>query len=143
MPLTDFGEPARKGLFSPESEKRMANSLALSEHSKGDLAAKWHRAEKTLKNMREQTKHAAKLGTHGIMTAAGGVAAGVLQVKMPMIPGTNIPSDIAIGSACVLAAMLDLADGFDEQLNAFGSGLLAVGAARETVNVLNKPAATT
>lgn len=117
----------------------MSTSLAIAkEHSKTDLATKWKNAENKLKSIRESTKHAAKLGTHGVLTAAGGVAAGVLQVKMPMIPGTNIPSDLAIGAGCVLASMLDLADGYDDQLNSFGSGLLAVAAARETVAILNK-----
>lgn len=118
----------------------MANttSIIAAEHSKHDLAAKWKAAETKLKSIKEHTKHAAKLGTHGVLTAAGGVAAGVLQVKMPVIPGTNIPSDVAIGAGCVLAAMLDLADGFDDQLNAFGSGMLAVAAARETATILQK-----
>jgi hypothetical protein len=117
----------------------MAHELAIAkEHSKTDLASKWQSAERKLKSIRESTKHAAKLGTHGVLTAAGGVAAGVLQVKMPVLPGTNIPSDLAIGAGCVLASMLDLADGYDEQLNSFGSGLLAVAAARETVTILNK-----
>jgi len=71
-----------------------------------------------------------------LLTVGGGAAAGVLSVKMPKIPGTQLDSDVAIGTACVLLALMDVADGYDAELNAFGSGLLAAAAARETATHL-------
>lgn len=61
--------------------------------------------------------------------AAGGAGAGFLRVKLPNIPGTKVPSDVAIGTGLVLAATLDLAGEASDELLAFGGGMLAAGTA--------------
>lgn len=122
----------------------MATNIAtLQQESKHELAAQLARAKAALSSMRESTKHAAKLGTAAVLTAVGGAAAGVLAVKMPTIAGGKVPTDFAIGTLLVGLAAADMFDGYDEQLNALGAGLLAAAAARETqTHMLAKAAAT-
>lgn len=110
----------------------MTSMAALASESKHELVSQLARAKAALANAREATRHAAKLGTTAVLTAAGGVAAGVLAVKMPTILGGKVPTDFAVGTVLVGLAAADMFDGYDEQLNAIGSGLLAAAAARET-----------
>jgi hypothetical protein len=113
-------------------QKHMNNVAALAQESKHELASQLARARAALSNMRETTKHAARLGTNAVMTAVGGAAAGVLAVKLPTILGGKVPTDFAIGTVLVGLAAADMFDGYDEQLNSLGAGLLAAAAARET-----------
>ena len=104
----------------------------LSDMSKTELAEKFVSLKNSVARIKAGTKHAARLGTTAVLTTAGGVTAGVLSVKLPTLMGGKIPTDFALGVVCVALAALDVADGYDDQLNAFGAGLLAAGAARET-----------
>jgi hypothetical protein len=114
----------------------MADTAALAATPKNELVHKFQRLQNTVKAARVQGQRVAKLGADSLLTVAGGATAGVLSIKMPKFPGTQIDADVAIGSACVLAALFDVADGYDAELNAFGSGLLAAAAARETATHL-------
>jgi len=109
---------------------------ALAELPKNELVQKLNRLQSSVKAARVHGQRVAKLGADSLLTVGGGAAAGVLSVKMPKIPGTQLDSDVAIGTACVLLALMDVADGYDAELNAFGSGLLAAAAARETATHL-------
>lgn len=90
-----------------------------------------------LARVREETQRATKLGVTSLATAAGGAAAGVLARKLPTMPGINMPSDFVLGTACVAAAMLDAGGDYNEELAAFGGGLLAVAASREVAKVVD------
>ena len=103
----------------------------LADMSKTELAEKFVSLKNSVARIKAGTKHATRLGTCAMLTAAGGAAAGVLSVKMPTLMGGKIPTDFALGVVCVALAALDVADGYDDQLNAFGSGLIAAGTARE------------
>lgn len=121
----------------------MATSLSIAnlrDLSKEELAAQLARARAFIKSGREHGKRATRLGFIGLATAGGGVAAGVLAMKMPKLPGplSALDSDLAIGGALQLAAFLDLGDQYNDQLNAFGAGLVAAGLARETQALLLK-----
>lgn len=113
-------------------------AVALSETSKTELAHKLERAKATLKSMRSHGQRVAKLGTDALLTAAGGAAAGALMVKMPKLPGTQVDSDLAIGTICCLLAFADVADGMNAELNALGGGMVAVAVAREVQKMLIK-----
>lgn len=89
-----------------------------------------------MKTMKAHTQRATRLGADALLTVAGGAAAGALAVKMPNFPGTQISSDLVIGTAMCLAAMADFADGYDAELNAMGAGLLAAATAREVQTAL-------
>jgi hypothetical protein len=88
-------------------------------------------------HLKEDAKRIAQLGTASALTVAGGAAAGVLAVKMPKLPGTEIQSDVALGSACVGVALMGWGDKYAEQLCSLGAGMLAVVAARETQKALS------
>jgi len=83
-----------------------------------------------LARVREQAKKTAKLGTQGVLMAAGGAGAGALRAKLPNIPGTSIPTDMAVGVALTTLAAFDAFDGVNEEVLAIGGGMLAVATAR-------------
>ncbi|HEX7273131.1 MAG TPA: hypothetical protein VF420_13370 [Casimicrobiaceae bacterium] len=86
---------------------------------------------------REIAKRGARLGLNSITTAAGGVAAGFFDVKYPYLPGTQVPTSMALGVALLGAAAADMFDSENnERVGAFASGLLAVVAARQTSHML-------
>src|SRR5687768_3544400 len=109
----------------------MSSPVVLSDVSKSELASKLERYRNAIKGMKAHTQRATRLGADALLTVAGGAAAGALAVKLPMFPGTQINTDLVVGSLLCLAAMADMADGYDAELNAFGSGLLAAATARE------------
>jgi uncharacterized protein with ACT and thioredoxin-like domain len=114
----------------------MVNVQALAATPKDELVQQVVRMKNFIKNekVRQHTGRVARLTADSVLTVAGGVAAGVLSVKMPKVMG--IDTDVALGSLCVFGALLDMADGYDSELNALGSGLLAAAAARETATHL-------
>lgn len=95
------------------------------------------RAKHALANVREQAEHAVSLGTTALLTSAGGAGAAVLDVKMPKIPGTEVDSKLAVGSAFCAMALFDMGGEYSEQLNAIGSGMLAVSAYDAAKKALN------
>lgn len=96
------------------------------------------RLETSLKNIKAKGREVARQGTSSVMTVAGGVAAGVLAAKLPLIPNTNLPSDAVVGTALVGLGLAGMAGEFDDQVIATGSGMLAVAAARETQKAMAK-----
>lgn len=105
----------------------MAQTATLSE-TRGKL----ERARGTIKNLKEEGRRVTRLATHSTLMAAGGVGAGVLRVKFPKIPGTDLPSDAALGTVMVLAATFDMAGDMSDELLAIGGGMLAASAADYT-----------
>lgn len=102
----------------------------------GEAKAKLVRLKQSLARVREETQRATKLGVASMATAAGGAVAGALSVKMPSVPGLGMPSDFVLGTVCVGLAMLDAGGDYNDELAGFGSGMLAVAAARETAKAL-------
>jgi hypothetical protein len=77
-----------------------------------------------------------------ITTAAGGVAAGFFDVKYPYLPGTQVPTSLAMGVGLLGAAAADMFDAENnDRVAAFASGLLATVAARQTTHMLMESAA--
>lgn len=105
----------------------MANVTTLTE-----ARDKLDRARAQIRNMKQEGQRVVKLATHSTLMAAGGVGAGVLRVKLPKVPGTDIPSDVAFGTALVVAATLDLGGDMSDEMLAFGGGMLAASAADYT-----------
>lgn len=99
--------------------------------SKTAMARRYESMRSALRRVREDTKHAGRVGTSGILTAAGGAMAGFTAVKFPVIPGTSIPTDAALGVALLTGAALDMFEGVNDQVASFAGGLLAVATARE------------
>ncbi len=110
----------------------------ISELSKSDLARKLDNARAVARRFRQETERATRVGTNAVVVAAGGCAAGVLAQKFPFIPNTQVPTDLVVGTACVVGAMLDAGGAENDKLAAFGAGLLAAAAARETQKALVK-----
>lgn len=94
------------------------------------------RLKNRLSSMREDAKHATKVGVGSLVTVGGGAAAGVIQAKMPYLPGTQVPTAAAVGTALIAAAMTGMLDEQSDNVAAFGSGMLAAIAARESERML-------
>jgi len=101
----------------------------LAELSKSEVVQKLQSAYGTAKRYRAEAKHASAIGIRSIVVTAGGALGGALAVKYAFVPGTQLRTDVALGSACVTAAALDMAP---ESLADLGAGLLALAAGRET-----------
>ena len=108
-----------------------ANIETLKNESKGDLVQMVSRMRSAAARHRvkERAKHGAKMLVGSTLAGVGGGVAAFLQVKFPNVPKTNIPSDLALGSALSAAAAINLFDGVDEQVNDFAKGLIGAGAA--------------
>lgn len=111
----------------------MASETKL-EQVKNQLA----RAKAALGNIKEHAEHASQLGMTAILTSVGGAGAAVLDVKMPKVPGTDIDSKLAVGSALCALALFDVAGDMSEQINSVGAGMLAVAAHEATKKALEK-----
>lgn len=94
------------------------------------------RLKSRLASMREDAKHATRVGVGSLVVVGGGAAAGVITAKMPFLPGTQVPTAAAVGSALVAAAMTGMLDDQSDNLAALGAGMLAAIAARETEKML-------
>ncbi len=97
---------------------------------------KFQRARSQIQNMREDVERGVEMATDSVITVAGGAAAGVLEKKLPKLPGTDIDSKLGLGTLMVGAAALGMAGDYSRQLNSFGSGLLAVAAAEQVAKMV-------
>lgn len=105
-----------------------------SELSKTALARRYESMRGAVRRAREETKRFAHVTTMGVMTAAGGAVSGYLSTNgsLVKVPGTEVPSDFALGTALLLGCSLDMFDAQNDNVAAFAGGLLAAAAARET-----------
>lgn len=107
----------------------MSINNKLAELSKSEAVQKLQSAYVRMRGMRAEAKHATQVGMRSIVTAAGGALGGMLAIKYSRVPGMDLRTDVALGSALVTAAALDLAP---ESAADLGAGLLALAAGRET-----------
>lgn len=105
----------------------MADNLTIS-----SAKEKLERLRSQMANMREQAKHATRVGTESLLVVAGGAAAGALEAKLPFLPGTQIPTAAAVGVALVAGAMSGMLDDQADNAAMLGAGMLAALAAKET-----------
>lgn len=106
----------------------------VSELSKSALARRYESMRATVRRVREDTKHAARLGTGAVLTAAGGALAGYMSTNSTLakVPGTDLPTDFALGSALMLGCALDMFDTANDQVACIAGGMLAAASYRET-----------
>lgn len=107
----------------------------LAQMTKDEALSSLRALQNRFAHLKEDAQRIAKLGTGAALTVAGGAAAGVLAVKMPRVPGTEIQSDLALGSGLVGAALMGWAGAYAEQATSLGAGLLAVAASREVAKL--------
>lgn len=97
------------------------------------------RLESRIKNIRQQGQAVAHRGIGATATVGGGAAAGLAEAYMPLIPGTQIETDLAIGGALTAAGVFGLIGGEADKFVAdFGAGMLAVATARGLKKALGK-----
>lgn len=89
------------------------------------------RLEARFKRMREEGLTVVKRGTKIVMAGAGGATSALAQVYFPTIPGTQFPSDLAIGLLAAGAGTFDLLGGAADELVGYSCGVLGAVVARE------------
>lgn len=94
------------------------------------------RLQARFRAMREEGLAVAKRGTRLVMAAAGGGVSAVCQVYLPTVPGTQFPTDVALGAAVGIAGTFDMLGGMADELVALGGGLIGAATARELTPVL-------
>jgi len=104
------------------------------ELSKTALVRRYESLRGSLRRVREDTKHAARLTTGAVLTAVGGAFAGYASTNSSIatIPGTTLPTDATLGSALLLGCALDMFDSANDNVAQIASGMLAAAAYRET-----------
>jgi hypothetical protein len=98
--------------------------------------ASYDRLKARLANVKNEAKHATKVGVTSLVVVGGGAAAGAISAKMPFLPGTNVPTAAAVGSAMIAAAMTGMLEDQSDNVASLGAGMLAAVAARETERML-------
>lgn len=98
--------------------------------------ASYDRLKARLANVKNEAKHATKVGVTSLVVVSGGAAAGAISAKMPFLPGTNVPTAAAVGSAMIAAAMTGMLEDQSDNVASLGAGMLAAVAARETERML-------
>ncbi|HEX2599572.1 MAG TPA: hypothetical protein VHL05_12395 [Terriglobales bacterium] len=104
-----------------------ASTQRLAEESKGDLIRKVMNMRASAARHKETVKKAGQSLFNNVTAAAGGAAAGILAAKFPLVPKTNVPSDLALGAGIALLCALDVFDGADPYINSFSNGLIGAG----------------
>lgn len=121
----------------------MTSEANLEKLPKEELAVKLRRALGAIKKFKTEGEGILKMTMQSAAVVGGGVAAGILQVKMPHIPGTQIESELAVGLALTGMALIDTKAEWAQVANNAGSGMLACVAKDQVVKLLSKPAAAT
>lgn len=99
-------------------------------------AAMVTRLHGAINRYKEDARRVTDVGVSTVVTVAGGAAAGVCAAKFPVIPGTQVPTDVALGGTAILFAMMGSGGKNNEHLADFGAGILAVRAAKEVEKAL-------
>lgn len=102
-----------------------SSALTLSE-TRGRL----ERARAQVRSMKAEGARVTRLATHTTLASGGGAVAGYLKVKRPTvrIAGTQVNTAVGLGLVATLAASLDFAGDYSDELQAIGSGMLAKAA---------------
>lgn len=87
------------------------------------------RAKAAIARMRDQTEAVAAHMSHAVLTAGGGAVAGAIRVYQPMVPGTQIPLDLALGLVVAGAGAVGAAGEWSDEAVSLGGGLLAASLA--------------
>lgn len=106
--------------------------------SLAEAREKAERLQARFRTMQQQGLAVTKRGTRLIMSAAGGGLSAVCQVYMPFLPGTQFPTDVALGAAAGLAGAFDLLGGMADELVAIGGGVIGAATARELTPMLQQ-----
>ncbi len=104
------------------------NVQALQQHAQ--------RLETKLKNFQKQGAAIVTRGKDGVLTLSGAAVSGFSQVYLPKVPGTEIDTDLAVGSGLLLLGVFDLFGVGADELTDFGAGLAAPGVSRGVVTML-------
>lgn len=94
------------------------------------------RLRSQLANVKDDMKRASKLGLDTVVVVGGGVAAGVITVKMPTLFSSTVPTAGVVGAALTALAMSGVFEDEGERVALFGAGILAATAAAETEKLL-------
>lgn len=88
------------------------------------------RAKAAISRMREQGEAIASHTSHAVLTAGGGAAAGAIRVYQPLVPGTQIPTDLALGLLVAGAGVVGAAGDWSDEAVSLGGGMLAASLAK-------------
>jgi hypothetical protein len=102
----------------------MASELAAV--PKSEIVARYQRMKNTLKNAKKETEQVATRAMHATAALGGGAVCGVMrgwEDEAMMVPGTEIPADVALAALAIGAGVTGMAGNASDSAVAFGSGL--------------------
>jgi hypothetical protein len=97
---------------------------------------KLQRAKAALARYRQEGEQIAAHTSHAVLTAGGGAIAGAVRVYQPLVPGTQIPLDLALGVAVAGAGIVGAAGEWSDEAVSLGGGLLAASLAKVVEDAL-------
>lgn len=97
--------------------------------TKDEALAQNERLESRLARWRRKSETAARRGIATLSTGAGGLAAGYIQSRWPVVKGTSLPTSVALGGVFIGIGVTDMAGRYSEEVLAFGNGMVAGGVA--------------
>jgi len=109
---------------------------------KGELIEKFQRMRSMVKSARKETAEIAERAMGATASLAGGAACGVIRgLDEPLtVPGTEIPADVGIAAAAILAGVTGLAGKASDALTQFGAGMGAGALAFEVQKAMKERA---
>lgn len=96
------------------------------------LVDKLEKAKERAASLKRAGEEAAGRMVHSTLVVSGGAATGVIRgLDMAHIPGTQVQTELAVGTGLVTAGMFGMLGKYSEHAVSLGSGMLAVTAAEQ------------
>ncbi len=116
----------------------MANIVA-SEVTKSEAIESLHRLKASAAKFKARAKEGGKRTVNSLVTVAGAGAAGVVDSKLPFLPGfPTVPTNPVVGLVCIAVGASGYLDDQSDHVAAFGAGLLSPYVYAQTVRALSK-----
>jgi hypothetical protein len=93
---------------------------------------KYERMAGRIKRYQAELKLSGRIGTHALLTGAGGVIAGYVEARFKVIPNTTLNTNAALGVGLVISALAGMWDDYSDEIGATGAGVLAFALGQES-----------
>lgn len=117
--------------------------MAVTDLSKSELVSRVQRASNQLKNIKKEASEIAARTVDGAVNLAGATASGVIRGwnengEPVMVPGTEVPADLAFGGLLMVVGITGMGGEASRPLGSLGAGLAAGGLASSTSKMIRK-----
>jgi len=117
--------------------------MALTDLTKHEAVNRLQRLNTQIRNIKKETAEVAGRTVDATIGIAGGVGSGIIRGYNTdgtpiMVPGTEIPLDLAVSAVAIIAGVTGMAGEASRPLGALGTGMGAAAAAFHTKEMVQK-----